>query len=344
MTLEMSDDERLVRDWLSERGYLEPEYEPVKIGRRPDFLAVANRDGITPDPLWAEVKSLGPEDSVVALSRTWPVLKDLGVPKGINGYATLHVNELTREQSVRALLKMFYGKATTHASEKVQLSFIQEHSEKRDVRYLEIRGEVQQKIWVRGAGGEKMSMPPGIMDDGSRTVSSERAGRSEERPAFDVFDWTSPFDCALDTHIDPRNRPLTAISSMASGSSSLRSRALSAIEDANSQIRNAYASKVAPGVVFLVPAEDHADDQIIAMAAYGELTVPVSLQTNVLGEAYYGRNGAFRRDKNRHISAAIRLRRKGGTATYFPNPFAKEPIDERASLFSGLNRGPVSFI
>jgi hypothetical protein len=82
---------------------------------------------------------------------------------------------------------------------------------------------------------------------------------------------------------------------------------------------------------------------MIAMAAYGELTVSISRETNKRGEAFYGRNGAFRPDKNTHISAAIRLRRKGGAATYFPNPFAKRPIEEKASLFSGLCWATVKF-
>ncbi len=163
------------------------------------------------------------------------------------------------------------------------------------------------------------------------------------QPAFRVFDWLMPFDCAVVAHIDPKDRPLISISSMSGGSSNLSARTLNALEDANSQLRNAHSFKAAPGVVFIVPTEDHADDEMIAMAAYGKLTVSVSPETNKLGEAFYGRDGAFRPDKNTHIAAAIRLRRKGGAATYFPNPFAKVPIDKKASLFFGLRRAPVTF-
>jgi hypothetical protein len=124
---------------------------------------------------------------------------------------------------------------------------------------------------------------------------------------------------------------------------SLSARVLSALEDANSQLRNACRFKSAPGVVFIMPGEDHADDGMIATDAYGRLTVPFSRESNQLGEAFYGRDGAFRPNKNTHISAAIRLRRRGGIPMYFPNPFAREPIDERASLFSGLNRAAVKF-
>src|SRR5260370_33936592 len=81
----------------------------------------------------------------------------------------------------------------------------------------------------------------------------------------------------------------------------------------------------------------------LLMGAYGKLTVPIHRETGKFDEAFYGRDGAFRRDKNTHISAAIRLRRNGQVATYFPNPFAKQPIDENASLFSGLRRAPGHF-
>ena len=127
MPAELSDDEFLVRDWLGRRGYPEPEYEPLISGsnRRPDFFAVANEASVTPNMLWAEVKSLQPDNTAIGLSKTWPILRELGVPAGINGHAMLHVTEGTREQSVRALIKMFHRKAANHASETMRLTFIQ---------------------------------------------------------------------------------------------------------------------------------------------------------------------------------------------------------------------------
>lgn len=343
---ELSDDERLARDWLCERGYDKLEYEPAVVtsGRRPDFFATSNDGGTTPSTLWAEVKSLEPEDTAIAISKSWPTLKSLGVPANINGHAMLHVNKLTRDQSVRALVKMFHRKAITHASEKVDLIFIQQFPEKKDVRYIEISGEVVQKLWVRGAGNGKIGVPVGTIENARAAATWEHDGKSYTQPAFRVFDWLIPFDSALVAHIDPKDRPMTSISTMSGGSSSLSARALSALEQANAQLRNAYTFRPAPGVVFLVPPEDHADDLIITTAAYGELMVPISPETEEHGEAFCGRNGAFRRDKNTHISVAIRLRRKAAPATYFPNPFAREPIDEKASLFSGLRRANVKFV
>jgi hypothetical protein len=344
MAAELSDDERMVRDWLRKRGYPEPEYEPsiVDKGKKPDFLAIADST-TTPSMLWAEVKSIGPEDSIVALTKFWPVLKEMRVPTNINGHARLHVTKNTREQSVRALLKIFYSKATKHASENVRLIFIQQKPDKKDIRDLVVQGDILQRVWVRGADDEKIAVPNGVIENGSAITTWECSGKRQSRPAYNVFDWLASFDCAIIAHIDPADRPLISISSMSGGKSSLKDRALNAIEDANAQLRNACRVKAVPGLVFVLPLEDHADDQMIAMAAYGDLTVPINGDSNKLGEAFYGRNGALRPDKNTHISALIRLRRELGAATYFPNPFAKYPIEEDASLLTGMQRVNVTF-
>jgi len=345
MGAELSDDERLIRDWLCERGYPEPEHESkiVANGQRPDFLAVADDASVTPNVLWAEVKSLQPDITAKRLSKTSPILRELGVPDGVNGDATLHVTEATREQSVRALVKRFIWKAPNYASENVRLIFIQQSSESTDIRYVEVRDHVIQKVWVRGAGDRKIAVPVGTIENPQAAATWEYNGSSQTQLAFRVFDWRMPFDCALVADIDPRDPPLTSISSMSDGSSTVAARALSAFREANAQLRNACAFKTAPGVVFIVPADDHADDLMIAIAAYGKLTALFSRNTNKFGEAFHGRDGAFRPNKYTHISAAIRPRRNGEAATYFPNPFAREPINENASLFFGLCRAAVKF-
>ena len=121
-------------------------------------------------------------------------------------------------------------------------------------------------------------------------------------------------------------------------------RAIKALKDSTSQLRNACTFKQAPGLVIIVPKENHFDDHMIAVAAYGKLTVPISIETRELGERYYGRDGMFRPDKNRHISGAVHLRRQGGPATYFPNPFAHHKIEQEASLPRGLDCAEVTFV
>jgi hypothetical protein len=238
---------------------------------------------------------------------------------------------------------MFYGKAIAHASETVSLIFVQQCSAKTDIRYFEVQGPIVEKVWARGAGNGRIAVPIGTIENTQAMVTWEQDGNLQAQPAFKIFDWNLPFDCALVAKIDPADRPLTSISSMSSGSSNISIRTVSALEDANSQLRNAYGFRTAPGVVFIVPSEEHVDDQTIAMGAYGKLSVSINRETGKLGDAFYGRDGALRREKNTHISAIIRLRRNGEVATYFLNPFAKEPIDENASLFSGLRRAPVEF-
>lgn len=84
----MSEDERFAKRWLEECGY-RLEFQPrhyVPTGRCPDFLATATADA-TPSLFWAEVKSLEPEATRVALANTWPVLKSISPPPGLNGQA-----------------------------------------------------------------------------------------------------------------------------------------------------------------------------------------------------------------------------------------------------------------
>lgn len=349
MVAKLSGDEMLVRDWLCQRGYPEPEYEPdVGAGKRPDFFAATGQMGVSPSSLWAEVKSLQPENTKLLLDRTWPVLKQLGVPAGLNGHAMLHVTDITREQSVRALVKMFHRNGANFASERIRLIFIQQMPEMKDVRTVSVSGVLSERIWARGTGNSKIAVPAGTIENAQATATWEVGEATRSAPVYKVFDWLTGFDCALVVEIDPEDRPLTSISSMSGGNSTVSQRAVNAIETANSQVRRAYRFKPAAGVVFIVPAEEHADDLAIATAVYGKLTVPVPLVTprsrdKRLGEAFYGHDGAFRPGKNTHISVVVRLRSNGEVATYFPNPFAREPIDESASLLQGLRRAPVTF-
>lgn len=136
----------------------------------------------------------------------------------------LHVTEATREQSIRALVSIFYGKAVAHASESVSLIFVQQCSAKPGIRHFEVQGPVVQKVWARGAGDRKIAVPVGSVENTQAMVTWEQDGKPQAQPAFKVFDWNLPFDCALVANIDPTDRPLTSISSMSSGSSNIAAR------------------------------------------------------------------------------------------------------------------------
>jgi len=346
MPAQMTDDERFAQDWLKKRGY-DAAFEPsviVTSGRTPDFLATAALDA-TPIRFWAEVKSIDHEKSLVALSKAWRTIKTISIPDGLNGQATLIANAQTNEQSVRALLKMFRTKAPKFAAERTCLVFLQQHSGQRDVRYVESTDDVVCRFWARGAGSALIAVPDGVLQNGAALAKLvDAGGELVTRRAFEVFDWRSPFDCALIAWLDPSDRPLVSISSMSHGSPNTPERVINALEVANSQLRNAYTFLQAPGVVLIVTQNENLDDQMIAIAAYGKLMFPVSMQTDGSGQAYYGYDGAFRAQKNRHVSLAIRLRRNGGPPTYFLNPFAKEAVSEHTSLLRGLQCGPVSFV
>jgi hypothetical protein len=130
---------------------------------------------------------------------------------------------------------------------------------------------------------------------------------------------------------------------MASGSSNVPTRAINALENANSQLRNACAFIQAPGVVLLIVRESHADDEMIAIATYGKLMVPISRETMKSGPAYHGPDGVFRPEKNTHVSMVIRLHRNGAS-TFFPNPYARHPISENAAFLAGGQRTSVRFV
>src|SRR5579872_2205937 len=127
----MTKDEGLARDWLQSRGYC-VEFEPraVMTGRKPDFLATA-QGSITPGVIWAEVKSIGPESRTVTQATIWQLLKELRLPPGLNGSAVIHVNNRTRPQSVRALVKLFNREAMQLAAARTRLIFIQQISDRR---------------------------------------------------------------------------------------------------------------------------------------------------------------------------------------------------------------------
>src|SRR5262249_5323156 len=145
----LSDERRrvLAQSWLEQRGY-KAEFDPalVATGRRPDFLCHAIAE-VQPPVLWAEGKSIEPDDTSLVLSQVWPVLKSLAVPPGLTGHAMLHATPATRQQSVRALLKMFYGKASNYSAERCSLVFIQQSTDQTDVRYIEVKGDVPQHVW-----------------------------------------------------------------------------------------------------------------------------------------------------------------------------------------------------
>jgi hypothetical protein len=131
---------------------------------------------------------------------------------------------------------------------------------------------------------------------------------------------------------------------MSGGSGQTRDRTKRALEDANGQIKTACMTHLAPGIVLLMPRGPFVDDMMIAAAAYGHLTVPLTLKDGGIehGKMYHGLDGVFRQNKNTHVSAAVVRRER--PVTFFPNPYARHPIPNDAPVFAGAVRADVEFV
>jgi len=299
------------RAWLVERGYT-PE-RPICLPkglRNPDYWAVSNVS--QPPELWAEVKSIDEDDSTAVLVKYHRLVSSIVIPDGLSGYAHISIEPKAVEQSIRWTLRFFTERAPQYAGQKIALAFLQQSATGTDIHRVEIGGEEPAVVWVRGAGDRRLKAPMRICDAYHSPAKLIRPDFSERvGEVFHFFEWTEESECEVVAHLDPRDAPLTHISSMSGGAGQGRERTVRALEDANQQIKEACSVRAAPGIVFLVPQGPFAEDFPIQTAAYGVLTAAVNLKGDhsELGEAFHGKDGVFRHDKNRHISAAKRDRR-----------------------------------
>lgn len=329
--------------WLQARGYTASRPTWLPRGRNPDFWAESAT--LAPPHIWAEVKSIDPDDSTAVLSKFWPIVSSASIPPGLNGHGIVHIEPHASEQSVRWVLKMFARYAPNFSGKRVLLAFVQQSREGGVVRRAEVDAPVPEILWMRGASSGPLHPPLGVCENGSAlTRVIHRGGEERTGKAFEFFEWTGSTECSLVVSLDPTDRPLRSFGSMSGGSGQTRDRAVRALEDANGQLKTACITREAPGLVILVPRATHVDDTTIAAATYGHLTVPLTLAegTVVQGDMYHGSGGVFRPNKNTHISAAVLIRREG-PITFFPNPFARHPISDGARIFAGAVRANVEF-
>ena len=94
------------------------------------------------------------------------------------------------------------------------------------------------------------------------------------------------------------------------------------VAKANQQFSAACELENLPGVVFLV---GYASAQAFVSALLGDTMIAVPTRDGETELAYYGRNGALKRQQNTHVSAAYLL--SGDNIYFFANPFARQPID-----------------
>lgn len=345
----MNDDERAVESWLHERGY-DPTYEPVWLpeGRRPDFWGVTTLH--EPSEIWVEVKRIDPDDTMAALSKHHALIKAVKLPSGLRGHAHIFIEPNAIEQSVQSVLRLFRQHVSQFAATTVKLVCIQQDRLGTVVHRVEVGGAEPTVLISRSVGQGAVHVPPGACRDSFAPAKVRYAdGRVEEGPIYKFVEWTGDIECALTAHLDPLSTTaIDDITSFSAGSSQGSSRVLNALEQANSQIRTACQARAAPGLVILRP-HGFLDDTQVAIAAYGKLTVPLtikratavgsSIDSSVTqGDPFYGEDGVFRPTKNRHVSAAVRMGRDG-PASFFRNPFANYRIPKSAPFFQGMVEG-----
>jgi hypothetical protein len=333
---EMTNEEKFAQAWLRSRGYdADRDVSIIREGRKPDFIAKA------PAPLWGEVKALDMEDSMIAIGDAATVIKSVTIPSGLTGFATLFVNAGSREQSIRAILKLFAEHGPKYQGSEVTLIFTQQETGVKGIQRVDFNSAMPPKrLWIRGPGNGKFSAPPGEIEDGLAIATITRSGKTEDLEAFRLFEWgtNAQLDCALVAKLRPNDHPLS-ISPMSGGTATIGARVLKALENANGQIKNACKYLEAPGVIIIVPPlVGYADSMQIAAGCYGKLMMSISVGEPVRGPSYleHGPDAAFQPEKNRHISVVIRLDRDGNASMYFPNPYAHRPIDKDSPLLRGL--------
>jgi hypothetical protein len=90
---------------------------------------------------------------------------------------------------------------------------------------------------------------------------------------------------------------------------------------ANEQISSACETEILPGAVFLV---GRISADTLAISMLGDLTVSFPRNNLDAARSFYGRNGVFRRDRNRHLSCAYAV--NGERVIYLRNPFAHREL------------------
>jgi hypothetical protein len=330
--------------WLRAQGYTPSRPTWLPRGLNPDFWA--ENVTLAPPHLWAEVKSIDPDKSTAALERYSGVIGGARIPSGLHGHAMMELDPeaLSLQQSVQWVLKSFARRSVQYVGKKVSLMFLQQTQDCDKEYRIEIEGETPMVIWARA---DELPLNPATAIE-SDMLHANALMRTPDRneirgPAYQFFRRQHAMQCALVLRLDPRDRVLESIGCMCSGEGQTRKRTVSALESANRQIKTACGTRDAPGLVILTPQGPFGNNvQMIQAAIYGQYTVPVRPigERVELGDMYHGRDGVFRRDKNRHISAAVHVRRDG-SAAFFPNPYARHHIPDDAQVFAGAVRANV---
>jgi len=338
------EEEARAEKWLRDHGYATSRPTWLPRGKNPDFWA--GNPTLVPPSLWAEVKSIAPDDSTAAMNRFSRLITTANIPKGLHGRAMIELDPYAIEQSVRWALKSFTRRSKAYAGRKVSLMFLQQTRDCDQEYRVEIDSNTPTVVWARAS---ELPLNPTTAIREDILYANARVHTPDDieitGQVYEFFEHKHQMQCALVARLDPEDPTLESISYMCGGNGQVRERTVRALTDANAQIKAACASRDAPGIVILTPQGPFGDDdQMMQAAIYGQYSVPVQLKEGQteFGDMYHGHDGVFRDNKNRHISVAIHLRRKG-KPTFFPNPHALHSIPDDAALFAGAVRASVEF-
>jgi hypothetical protein len=344
---ETDEEEARAEAWLRAQGYTasRPTWLPATL-KNPDFWAT--NDMLAPPNLWAEVKSIDPDDSTAVLGKYRDLIRAARIPPGLHGHAMMHLDPGAIEQPLRWALNCLKTRSLPYANTKISLIFIQQTRSAEQEYRIAIDSNPPTVIWAR-AEVLPLPLPAQI---GSETLDAMAQlttpdGRKSTARAYNFFNPGSAMQCALIVRLDPEDRPLGGIACMSGGSGQACGRMIQALEAANRQIKAACAAdRPAPGLVIVTSRDPvGSDDQALQAAVYGEFTIQISLNRDHPGNAgmHHGRNGVFRPNKNTHLSAVAHLHHNA-PVTFFPNPYARLPIDDGAPVFTGAVRANVEFL
>ena len=236
-----SEEEEKAQAWLHAQGYTVSRPTWLPNGRSPDFWAEAT--SLAPPYLWAEVKSIEPDDSTAAMAKFSERIRTARLPQGLRGHAMMVLDPQAIEPSVQWVLKRFATLSAEYAGRKISLLFLQQTRDC-DLEYqVEIDAEMPMVVWAR-AKDLPLNPATAVGHDMLHATARMRTPDGSEMigPAYRFFEPRHQIECALLLQLDPKDEILKGISSFCGGNGQTRERTVHALKVANRQIKTACRS------------------------------------------------------------------------------------------------------
>lgn len=315
--------ERRAAWYLLRRGFLHHREPAYVVGRKPDFLTFGR------GRMWVEVKSLDPPVSQEFIGKAFERLKQRF--KDLQEFRIdAWVSSSFDDSKAKSIRRLVYGEiragrasgAPWYASVPADLSQQQQRAE---IRWTDTRGRpVRMVTWKSAA--DVYTYPLESEPGGLTAEIRMDGGIAQTLPAYELLSVQLPAPVML--RVEPTSdRPgVGSVGTDRAQEDTTVDRLRRVIDDANDQLKNGQRYEQVPGVVQIF--FDHlggAGQNDVLRACFGDLTIPIDATSRVAGEAFYGRNGILRADKNTAISAVTYRPRHYGTVSIL-NPWATYPV------------------